>query len=216
MVSNRQEKKNRVVVYATGGASNNSELERERDDYYATHPETVEALLEQLKKDDVKLNNNIWEPACGEGHISKVLENHGYNVFSTDLVDRGYGIGGVDFLQYGGIFDDDVVPFDRFDIITNPPYKLSLEFVQKSLSVLKDGDKCLMFMRIQFLEGKQRYGFFQDNPPKYVYVHSTRQNCAKNGKFERSDGKDNVSVMCFCWYLWEKGHHGETILRWIP
>ena len=101
MVNNKQEKKNRVVVYATGGASNNSELERERDDYYATHPETVEALLEQLKKDDVKLNNNIWEPACGEGHISKVLENHGYNVFSTDLVDRGYGIGVVDFLQYG-------------------------------------------------------------------------------------------------------------------
>ena len=101
-------------------------------------------------------------------------------------------------------------------VLCDLPYKLSLEFVQKSLSVLKDGDKCLMFMRIQFLEGKQRYGFFQDNPPKYVYVHSTRQSCAKNGEFERSDGKDNVSVMCFCWYLWEKGYHGETALRWIP
>lgn len=33
----------------------------------------------------------VWECACGEGHISKVLESHGYDVVSTDLVYRGYG-----------------------------------------------------------------------------------------------------------------------------
>lgn len=47
--------------------------------------------------------------------MSKVLEEHGYNVYSTDLIDRGYGIGGVDFLQVNEKWNG--------DILTNPPYK---------------------------------------------------------------------------------------------
>lgn len=57
----------------------------EEHDYYATEPKAVELLLEQET-----FCPYIWEPACGEGHISKVLARHGYNVHSTDLVYRGY------------------------------------------------------------------------------------------------------------------------------
>lgn len=76
------------------GARNECKTEREEHDYYATEPKATELLM-GLEKFD----HNIWECACGEGHISKVLEKHGYAVKSTDLIDRGFGEGGVRFLK---------------------------------------------------------------------------------------------------------------------
>lgn len=81
-------------IYVTLAASNHAEGEREKDDYYATEPKAVRVLL-----NEEKFAQEIWEPACGEGHISKVLEADGYRVLSTDLVYRGYGDGGVDFFE---------------------------------------------------------------------------------------------------------------------
>ena len=58
-------------------------IARHKDDYYPTPPEATESLL-QVEKFEGK----ILEPACGEGHISKVLMSHGHQVVSNDLVDR--------------------------------------------------------------------------------------------------------------------------------
>ena len=68
-----------------------------------------------------------------------------------------------------------------------------------------------MLLKIQFLEGKARYKLFQNNPPKYVYVNSTRQTCYINGDMS----KKISSAPCYCWYIWEKGYTGEPIIRWI-
>ena len=76
-------------VFVTLGASNHTTNTRAEHDYYATDPRAIELLL-----DEEKFSNRIWECACGEGHISKVLEQKGYDVLSTDLIDRGYGTGG--------------------------------------------------------------------------------------------------------------------------
>ena len=82
-------------VFATIGASNHGYDKREQNDYYATDPIAVEKLLECET-----FSNTIWEPACGEGHISKTLVDSGYAVLSTDIVDRGYGDGIADFFFY--------------------------------------------------------------------------------------------------------------------
>ena len=81
---------NKATTFAQLGASNHSETERETNDFYATDPHTLEIFLEKLKQDNIELHRNIWECACGQGHLSKVLEKE-HNVLSTDLVDRGYG-----------------------------------------------------------------------------------------------------------------------------
>lgn len=75
------------------GAHNLSKDDRQAEDYYATDPVAAEWLLkiEDLKKD-------IWECACGEGNLAKVFIEHGYNVRSTDLIDRKFGRGGWTFL----------------------------------------------------------------------------------------------------------------------
>lgn len=73
-------------IYTTLGASNHSSTDREENDYYATDPRAIDCLLEKAK-----LDNKIWECACGEGHLSKRLSELGYCVKSTDLIDRGLG-----------------------------------------------------------------------------------------------------------------------------
>jgi hypothetical protein len=144
------------------GASNHSDGEREVNDFYATDPVAAEWLI-QLEE----LNHNIWECACGGGHLGKVFENHGFNVKATDLVDRGYGQGGVDFLACEEKFDG--------DIITNPPYKYSLPFIEHALSLVPDGHKVCMVLKVQFLEGKERKRLFLNTPQASMGIQF--QNC---------------------------------------
>lgn len=197
---------NNKTTFVTLGASNHSDKDREKDDFYATDPNALEIFLEKLKQDNIELHKKIWECACGQGHLSEVLKKQNYNVYSTDKVDRGYGDGQIDFLKEK-CFDDDL----KADILTNPPYKYAKEFVEKALRIQATGYYTIMFLKIQFLEGQARKELFKKYPPKYVYVNSTRQTCYINGDMS----KKMSSATCYCWYIWKKGWKGETTVRWI-
>ena len=103
---------NKKSVFTSLGASSHAIEEREKHDYYATEPKALELLLELES-----FSNNVWECACGGGHLSEVLLNAGYNVRSTDLIDRNYAGELVDFLAI------DNIQMWYGDVITNPPYK---------------------------------------------------------------------------------------------
>jgi hypothetical protein len=186
-------------VFKTLGSSHHTEEEREENDFYATDPGAVVALL-GLEKFSPK----IWECACGQGHLSKEIEFAGYQTRSSDLIDRGYGKSGVNFLS------DKITHWDG-DIITNPPYKYAKEFILKALSIIPDGKKVAMFLKVQFLEGKSRKDLFKTYPPRTVYVSSSRIMCAQNGFF---DGKQS-SAVAYAWFVWEKGYSGYTVLKWF-
>lgn len=193
---------NKNSIYKTLGSSNHTDKERQNEDYYATEPKAAKLLLELET-----FSPNIWECACGEGHLSKVFENAGYIVRSTDLYDRGYGVSGIDFLS------DNNISWHG-DIITNPPYKYGQEFVEKALEVIRDGNKVAMFLKLQFLEGKKRKQLFLKNPPKILYVSSSRLLCAKNGEFDKMI-KGGGSAVAYGWYIWEKGYKGKTEIQWF-
>ena len=187
---------NKATTFAVLGASNHSSLTREVNVYYATDPKAVELLLEKEK-----FSINLLEPSCGEGHISNVLSEHGYNVTSSDLISRGFG-NTQDFFDY---------KYFNGDIITNPPYKVALDFVKHSLEIIPDGNKVAMFLKIQFLESKSRRIFFDEFPPKKIYVASSRLICAMNGEFD----KYKSSAACYAWFVWEKGYAGKPEIDWI-
>lgn len=147
-------------IYKTIGASNHTEKERETYDYYATEPKAAELLCDLFPFSPL-----IWECACGEGHLAKIFENRGYFVKATDIIDRGYGEGGIDFLKCDTSFDG--------DIITNPPYKYAQEFAEKALSLIKDKHHVVLM---------------------------------------RAGGG---SAVAYGWFIWEKGYHGDTIVRWF-
>lgn len=191
------EKKKITNSMRTLGSTSITKADREENDFYATEPKAVELLLAEET-----FANNILEPCCGQKHITNILEQAGYTVKSSDLIDRGVGADIQDFFE--------ITDWDG-DIISNPPYKNALDFVKHSLDIVKDGSKVAMFLKILFLEGKTRKEFFLENPPKVIYVASGRLNCAKNGDFE----KYTTGAVCYAWFVWEKGYKREPVVKWI-
>ena len=82
------------------------------------------------------------------------------------------------------------------------------------MSIINDGNKVAMFLKIQFLEGKLRKELFKKYPPKIVYVSSSRIMRAKNGDFKKMQ-EGGGSAVAYAWYVWEKGYKGDTIIKWI-
>ncbi len=191
-------------IYKTIGASNHTKEEREQHDYYATEPRALEILLENEPFD-----HYIWECACGEGHLSKVLIEQGYDVKSSDIIDRGFkDTEIIDFLK---VQKEDIKNDFPRDIITNPPYKYAKEFVEKALDISMHSVKVAMFLKLTFLEGQARKKLFEQYPPARIYVFSGRVKCAKNGDFEGMGS----SAVAYAWYVWEKGFKGDPIIKWI-
>ena len=125
-------------------------------------------------------------------------------MWSSDLVNRGCQDELLNFLDY-----DTKIKWEG-DIITNPPYKFCTEFILKALDAIKTGHKVAFFLKLQTLEGQDRYKkVFKENPPKTVYVYVKRIQCAKNGVFEGS------SAVCYAWFVWEKGFKGDPVIKWI-
>ena len=168
--------------------------DRQKDDYYATPPEATDALLSVES-----FEGNIFEPCCGEGHISKRLIERGYTVESSDLVDRGYGIPRRDFL-----FERE----KRDNIITNPPYaKMSLLMAEHAQSIARY--KTALLLKITFLEGVAREEFFQRHPPARVWVFSRRLSLLKDGQSYKG------GMMCLAWFVWETGSTKPPQIGWI-
>src|SRR6516164_1976108 len=75
--------------------------------------------------------NSIWDPCCGVGHIAESAHRAGYEVFASDIVDRGYQHfnGCLDFLQC-----------ERprgANYVFNPPFDHVEAFVRHALSMIR-------------------------------------------------------------------------------
>ena len=113
-------------------------------DFFPTPAWATYALI-----DNEKFSGDIWESACGDGAMSRVLDKTGRQVFSSDLHNRGYGDVGIDFLT---------VKRQADNIVTNPPYNSAEGFVAAGMQ--KAGRKFALLLRLAFLEGASRRSFF--------------------------------------------------------
>ena len=189
-----------------GGNPKNGRVDK---DFYATNPKAVKMLLNEFN--EIELSNiDILEPCAGEGHISKTLYNLGAtNIDCIDIVDRGLeNIICTDFLSYQ--------TDKKYDLVmTNPPFSLAQNFIEKSLELTKPNGFVIMFLKIQFLESAKRKIFFEKFPPKYIYVFRNRMATWNNGKELDSNGKKWATTMCHAWFIWEKNFKSEPIIRWL-
>ena len=188
-------------------AGGNPKNQRVEHDFYATDPLAVEMLMDKYEFNQ----GNFLEPCVGNGNISGVIKNRFPNssITGVDIVDRGYPntiVG--DFLTY--------VTNERYDnIITNPPFSLAKEFLEKSMELLNKNGKIAMFLKIQFLEGMKRTEMFEKYPPRYIYVFTKRMATWNNGEQFDSNGKRWATTMCHAWFIWEKDFKGEPTVRWL-
>lgn len=183
---------------AMGGAVLEHSAPREANDFYATPATTTLALLAKET-----FSGPIWEPAAGLGAISEVLKGAGYDVVSTDLINRGYGEGGRDFLVEPHL----LAP----NIVTNPPFSEADAFALHALHL--GAEKVAIFMRLAWLEGGARYQrLWSRHPPVRVWQFSKRQTLWKGGD---PNAREKGGTIAFSWFVWERGYRGAPALGWL-
>jgi hypothetical protein len=164
-------------------------------DFFPTPPWATFALIE-----NETFSGEIWECACGDGTMSRVLEETGQAVRSTDLYDRGFGQSDVDFLAAQSGADN---------IVTNPPYNCAEGFVTSGVRHAKR--KFALLLRLAFLEGANRARtIFTDSPPSRVWVFSERITFYPSGVEPKSSG-----TTAYAWFVWDKEAAGSTELKWF-
>lgn len=167
----------------------------EGPDFFPTPAWATYALI-----DNEEFDGDIWECACGDGAMSRVLERTSQRVVSSDLFDRGYGQTGVDFLSTTRSADN---------IITNPPYNSAEGFVRAGVSKAKK--KFALLLRLAFLEGANRANtIFASSPPARVYVFSERITFYQKGADRKGSG-----TTAYAWFVWDKTAPNKTELKWF-
>jgi hypothetical protein len=136
--------------------------------------------------------------------MTEEIKKAGYTVEATDIIDRGYGKGNIDFLTAD-------FPSGIYDIITNPPYSDFIPMLNKAMEICLN--KVAMLLPLNYLSSQSRYEGFKQYPPKRVYVYIERICIAKNGNFSEYDSCSNMEI--YAWYVWERGYKGATELKWI-
>lgn len=183
------------------GGHNKAPFAVRGNDLYQTPPEATRALLSHET-----FTGPIWEPACGPGAITRLLRSHGHSVFASDLVDYNspdQDQVGWDFLM---CFK---APNECNTIVTNPPFKLAVQFARHGLILC---NKVVMLLRLAFIEGTTRSDLLDSGYLAKLYVFRNRLPMMHRAGYE---GKRATSQTAFAWFVWDKSHTGPTQIHRI-
>lgn len=172
--------------------------QRKPADFYPTPSRATIALLEWLQP---RKGLRVREPCCGEGHISRVLENYGLEVTSSDLLYTGYGEGGVDYLT---LPEQDKERYDFEAVITNPPFSLAEDFIRRAL---RDAPLVAMFLPNDYWHAKTRLRLFTSRPPRAVLALTWRPAFLL-------EERGRSPLANFSWTVWDDSYNGPT--QYVP
>ncbi|SEM72867.1 hypothetical protein [Palleronia pelagia] len=165
-------------------------------DFYPTPEWATLALLE-----NETFGSDIWESACGDGAMSRVIQEFYPGCESSDLYDRGFGEPGVDYITAHRKHDH---------IVTNPPFHSAEPFVAAGLRNAKK--KFALLLRLAFLEGAGRQKtIFDGAAPSRVWIFSERITFYPRGAQKKGSG-----TTAYAWFVWDRSHSGPTELKWLP
>jgi hypothetical protein len=173
-------------------------------DDFPTPPWATRALIEHvLDGKNALASQSCLEPACGAGHMAKVLKEYFGEVRSSDA--HCYG--------YGDVRDFLTCPYEANAadwVITNPPFRLAEAFVLRALYIARRGVAILA--RTVFLESVGRYkGIFCEAPPTKFAQFTERVPMIRG----RLDIKATTATG-YAWLVWEKGVANPPRLMWVP
>lgn len=171
---------------------------RNEADYYPTPKYIIEEFLgaflldERIDRPDKK----TWcDPCCGgcdvndPAYSSFIIDNFNPDVVSAfDIREDSKADDVIDYLS---------TPCASHDIIiSNPPFNLAKEFIEKALSEVNDDGYVIMLLRINFLGSAARVPFFKENMPHSIYVHANRPSFSGKG----TDATE------YAHFVWKKGN----------
>jgi hypothetical protein len=145
----------------------------------------------------VEAGSQILEPACGDGAITRVLNEYGFSDVTAYDAET-------DFLRESREFQV---------VLTNPPFSLAQEFIRKAKQVAVE--KIVFLLPLSYLHGKRRHDEIwtdESFPLKSVHVF-TRYPLL--GELLREDGSTNTGMMVYAWYVWERAYVGKPVIEWL-
>jgi hypothetical protein len=175
--------------------------ERHVSDYYVTPVnKIVEFLDEFLKYEPNVLDGEILDPCAGgllgvDGmSYPKALEKYGiHNVKTIDVREDSLA-------ETYGNYLEMKLDYKPNLIISNPPFIIAREFIEKALDDVADDGFVIMLQRLNFFGGKKRKDFWDNLMPKYTFVHSRRMSFTHDGK------TDSIE---YAHYVWQKGYSSQ-------
>ena len=185
-----------------------SGYERDPDDWYCEPTWAVELLFQNIDFDE----QTIWDPACGGGNIPRVAAEYGFDTLGTDKVDRGFeGVRIADFLTTEFV-DCELPP--RLSVVTNPPYKLTEQFIRRAMTLVDH--RIAVLVPVSFMASKARFELFTETPPSDVLILCKRPSMPPGHKIAAMGDKAFKGGMVdFCWIVWTRPHDRETRVRWV-
>lgn len=197
-------------LWKTLGASNHTGNQRQAEDFYETDPEAIDRLVNSKPEYAPDKNSLCWECAVGRGSLADRLEQFGYEVYGSDLIDRANGkYDTLDFLQS----TRPATNGKPLTIITNPPFQVAESFVTHACSLIKPGERVYMLLKTLWLEGQKRQKLIYKNPEiqlKYLLQFSKRVSCFKDGEQTGHSG-----AQAYAWYVFEKPEKPLPVIDWI-
>jgi len=177
-------------------------------DYYVTPRGAIEDFLLQWAKADCQ--NLLWLDPCAGGDerhpmsypyvINNTLGVAETNIHTIDIRKDSLAKTKGDFLSMNVEKQYDIT-------ITNPPFNIALDIIQKAFEVTKDGGYVIMLLRLNFLGSQQRKQFWDKYKPKRIYVHHRRMSFTEDGS------TDSIE---YAHFVWQVGNFDtDTILRVI-
>jgi hypothetical protein len=194
-----------AAVMLDGSIARVDALEREKDDFYPTPPEPTRAFL-HAEIDRLRDFQCIWEPAAGDGAMVREMESLGLDVFASDLIDRGSGAVIRDFYDFS--------QFEPVEsgaaIVTNPPFAEcgwgngKARWLKHALDVL-DVEYMALLLNWTWPGAGGLAPFWAQHPCARVYLMRWKIDFTGQGAPPMLNG----------WFVWDKKHQGETVLRML-
>lgn len=174
-------------------------------DFFPTWPWATRALcvhvLPELQELPPPWRQTVWEPAAGQGHMVRPLCEFFDQVIPSDLYDYGAGYPQHDFRSLLP-----VVYYPHW-VITNPPFRLFLDFAERAMASATVG--VALLCRLSVLEGQRRYErLFRARPPTIVAPFVERVPMAAGRLGE-------TTATAYAWLVWAR-KLGATTTRCIP
>lgn len=170
-----------------------SGYERKERDCYETPEWVTKALLPHIPEQI----RNVYEPAAGSGKMVRVLAGAGYAVDADDITEgrdfrdcnKQYGLGG---------------------IITNPPYVLAKEFIEKAISLTCSAGFVAMLLRTDYDHARSRAHLFDEHTSFFAKKLVLRE------RIRWIEGSTGSPSFNHAWFMWNWNHQGPATLAYHP
>jgi len=194
------------VKHKAKGKNYRARNKNDHSDFFPTYHALTRLLLE---KKEFNKTDKFMEPCAGAGDISKILKENGYNnILEYDILPRREGIQKINFLEA-----ENLAPVNN--IITNPPFKMSIEFMCKCAELATN--TIIMLWPLDYLHGVERFTKFYENgingfKLKTVFAFVRRP--LFDAKFHPA-GKMPTGATSFAWFEFKKDHNVPAFIEWI-